>query len=216
MLITEALNLLTPSITALPWVDIFGGVVQRIDVPTADANGNTFYKSIPVACGATIQDCKNQRYQPLNPDSNKYSVLFFEVTQPLSDLGSWSGDQNRRRLEGRARLIYWINAAKLGQTECNTAAKAMRSLLPIFYKDFRITDSNSPFYNSAIRFEFAGEAIKDSSIFGRYSFSDNKDGFLLYPYDYGAMDINIIINQALCDIPFTPSVEIECKDYSNP
>lgn len=215
MLIQDAIDLLTPSLTALPWVEFFGGVTQRVSIPQSDGNGGTIYKNIPVSCSFTASDCNvAQRYQALTPNSSKKSVLYWEVTQGLTDQGSKDGQRQKRILTGSARLVGWLNTNKLGINECNTAADAMRSLLPLMYARVDGFAPGSPFYNSKVVFEFAGEDIKDSNIFGAYDYGNNKDGFLLHPYDYFAIRVNIAVTLSLCDYSFTPDTPIECIDNS--
>lgn len=212
MLIQEAINLLSAQIINLGWVGLFGGVTQRVSVPQSTENG-VIYKSIPVSCNAAYTDCiKNNRYKELIPDSGKRSVVYWEVTQGFSDNGE---DNHRRRriLQGQARLVGWINTNLLGINECNTAAKAIRSLMPILYQRFDSATSGALFENSSVEFEFISEEVKSSEIFG-YDYGKNKDGFLLHPYDYFALNVKVTARLALCQYAVTALAPIECTDYS--
>jgi len=217
MLIQTAIEVLTPQLVALGWVENYGGVVQRIALPIQNNNDGMKYKNIPVACGVSFDDCnKNQRYTALSPDSSKKSVLYWEVLQGFTDRGN-DGQQRRRRvLQGRARLVGWLNAAKLGKTQCNTAADAMRSIVPILYQDFKAAALPALFENSRIEFNLIGEQPKSRAIFSPYDYDKNIDGFLLYPYDYFAVDVEIKVYLSLCDYSFTPDAQIDCVDYSQP
>jgi hypothetical protein len=215
MIIQEVLNLLSSQLTALGWVDLFGGVTQRITVAMPNASDGVTYKSFPVSCSVTQAECnQDQRYKELTPDSGKKSVLYWEVTRGLQDAGASRDMQKVRILTGSARLVGWLNTMKLGVNECNTAAKAMRSILPILYQTFNNGGSNALLQKGEIRFEFAGEEIKDKAIFDRYDYGNNTDGFLLYPYDFFAMNVNIVVKLPLCDYTFTTGTEINCIDNS--
>jgi hypothetical protein len=214
MLIQTAIDILTSQLTALPWVENFGGVTQKVSVPSQSGDG-TIYKTIPVSCSTTFADCnKNQRYTALSPDSSKKSVLYWEVLQALTDQGQLTGQSNRRILTGRARLVGWLNTSKLGINECNTAAKAARSIVPLLYKQYQGFAPDTIYTSSMVRFEMAGEQIKDSRIFANYTYDKNIDGMLLHPYDYFALDVNITVHLTLCDYTLDTGVPIDCVDYS--
>lgn len=213
MLIQEALNLLTPEITTLGWVERFGGVVRTISRAFEDQNGEPKYKRYPVSCSVSETDCENdQRYQDLVPDSSKSSVLFWDVTRGLYDVGQVERI-NARAMRGSARLIGWLNTDRLGVNECNTAAKAIRSLLPIIFRKFENNTAGDLFTNSTVRFEFAGEAIKDDAIFQKWDFSRNS-GFLMHPYDFFAIDVNIFAVVSLCEYVMDTGTPIDCTDDS--
>ena len=217
MLIQTAIEVLTPQLVALGWVENYGGVVQRIALPTQNNSDGIKYKNIPVACGVSFDDCnKNQRYTALSPDNKKKSVLYWEVLQGLSDRGADGQQRQRRVLQGRARLVGWLNAGKLGKTQCNTAADAIRSIIPILYQDFKSVSLPAIFQNSRVEFKVIGEQPKSAAIFSPYDYDKNIDGLLMYPYDYFALDVEITVFLSLCDYSFTPDTPIDCVDYSQP
>lgn len=214
MLIQEALNLLTPQLTALGWVERFGGVTRRVTMPFGDGSGGTIQKAFPISCSVTEADCNNnQRYQDLVPDSDKKSLLYWEVTRELADQGA-ALNENRRSLRGSARLVGWLNTDKLGVNECNAAAKAARSILPILYTKFDNGGGNAIFENANIRFQFSGGSIKDKAVFERYDYGKDPDGFLLHPYDFFALDVEVFVILPLCGYTFTTGAEIICIDDS--
>ena len=216
MLIQTAIEILTPQLVGLGWVENYGGVIQRIAFPIQNGDGVN-YKYMPIGCGLSFDDCnKNQRYTALSPDNKKKSVLYWEVLQGLTDRGPDGQQRHRRVLQGRARLVGWLNAAKLGKTQCNTAADAIKSIIPILYQDFKNGSLPTVFQNSRVEFKLIGEQPKDAAIFSPYSYDKNIDGVLLYPYDFFALDVEITVFLSLCNYSFTPDVPIDCADYSKP
>jgi hypothetical protein len=149
----------------------------------------------------------------LTPDSSKKSVLYWEVKQALRDIGAVSSHRRKRKLVGTARLVGWLNTNKLGVNECNTAAKAARSIMPFLYSRFA---GSGLFENSTIEFEFQSEEPKDEAIFNLYDYgnSGNKNGFLLYPYDYFALNVLVTVDLSLCSYDFTTGTQITCTDFS--
>ena len=215
MLIQEAINLLKPAIIALPWVDRYGGVTQKITKSFQDDKDGLIQKSFPISCSVTDIDCNNdQRYKDLVPDSSKSSVLYWEVTQGFSDQGADNGVKQRRILKGSARLVGWLNTDKLGVNVCNTAALAMRSLYPLLYSEFTSGGGSDLFNKARLKFEFGSEEIKDKNIFSQYDYGKNVDGFLLHPYDFFAVNVTITAFIPLCPYVFETSTPIICTDYS--
>lgn len=216
MLIQEILNLLTPDITALGWVERFGGVTRLLTMGFGEnERGIMQYKTFPISCSVSDVDCvQNQRYQDLVPDSSKKSVLYWEVEQGLTDSGQLRERRNLRSLRGRAKLIGWLNTDLLGVNECNTAAKAARSILPILYKQITAGNAGALFDKATVDFQFSGEAVKDKAIFSHYNYGSDVDAYLLHPYDFFALTVDIQVNMPLCDYTFETSTPIDCTDYS--
>jgi hypothetical protein len=215
MLIQEALNLLTPSLTALSWVERFGGVTRKITKSFQDEKDGTIQKSFPISCNVTDIDCNtNQRYTELVPDNSKKSILYWEVTQGFTDQGEDGGLKKRRVLKGTARLVCWLNTDLLGVNECNTAATAMRSLLPFLYAQIESGNAGALFEKARIKFEFVNEDVKDKAIFSQYNYGKNPDSFLLHPYDFFALNVNIFAYLPLCPYAFVTAAPIACTDYS--
>ena len=215
MLIQEALNLLTPDLIALGWVEFFGGVTQKVTQAMPNSTDGVVYKSFPISCSVTTAQCNNnQRYQQLMPDSSKKSVLYWEITQGLSDVGIFRDNQQIRILRGKARLVGWLNTQKLGVNYCNAAAYAQRSILPILYKKFTNGGGNALLEKASIDFFFSQEEKKDKDIFSQYDYGKDVDAFLLYPYDTFAMNVDITMRIPLCDYTFATSTPITCIDFS--
>jgi hypothetical protein len=213
MLIQEAANLLTAAITALQWVERFGGVVRKISMPQQNGTDGVTYKNYPVSCSVTEVECnRNQRYTELCPDSSKKSVLYWEVLQAFTDYGAHREIRKQRLLKGRLRLVGWLNTNKLGLNDCNSAAKAIRSLMPVLFQKFK--DIGGLFENSSVEFEYAGEEIKDSAIFQAYDYPKNIDGLLMHPYDFFAINVDVTCILNLCNYTLTPNVPINCIDNS--
>lgn len=206
MLITEAINLLRSDILALGWVELYGGVSQRVRMMFGET-----YKSFPISCNASETDCvKNGRYKELTPDSSKKSILYWEVLEGMRDNGE-AGQRGRRSMVGRARLVGWLNTMALGLNECNSAAKAIRSLYPLLYKEF--SSAGSLFENSTVKFRFLGEAVKDASLFP-YDYGEKIHGMLLNPYDYFALDVEVSVGLAKCSYTLSTAAPLKCIDNS--
>lgn len=209
MLIQEAIKYLYPSITSLPWVQRFGGVVKTVEQDN---------KAYPVSCSVNEIDCfNNQRYQDLVPDDLKASILYFEVLQGLSDARNFDNSARESRIElfGRVRLVGWLNADRLGINECNVSAKAVRSLLPIINQTIKPNDTGTLFENSLIKFRLRSELAKEyKNIFAKYAYNNDIKAFV-HPFDYFALDIDVSIVMPLgCQYDLNTGTPIECTDFT--
>lgn len=217
MLIQSAIDLLSSQFTTLSWVERYGGVVQTFVESFDEEGGEAIQKKYPVSCSVNEADCAtDQRYQDLCPDDTKKSVVYWEVLQALQNNGAASygnvGNNKQIVFVGSARLVVWLNTDLLGINECNTAAKAMRSIMPLLFRSIQITDPTSPLYRCQIDFEMTGEVVRDINIFSKYSFSE-QSGITLHPYDYFAVDVNIrIVMPVYCAFDFNTGVPIDCTD----
>ena len=86
--------------------------------------------------------------------------------------------------------------------------------MPMLYKTFKTPESGALMQNSKVVFEYAGEEIKDAAIFGAYDYGNTPDSFLLHPYDFFALNVNIEVDFATCDYEFATGARINCIDNS--
>lgn len=216
MLIQNALDILTNDLTAVNFIELgrFGGVVHTVEQPIK--NGNEIVrKRVPVSCNVSEVDCNtDQFYQDLVPDSDKASVVYWEVLQPFQDTGAFNSIQTyKRNLSGSARLVGWLNTQKLGVKACNTSGMAVRALYDLLNQRFKITSGE--LQNSQVQFRVLGEELKNArSIFGAYDYDFTK-AFWLYPYDFFAINVEVeMIFSYGCEYEFPIDIPIDCVDYT--
>lgn len=141
----------------------------------------------------------------LVPDDNKKSVFYFE------DLGGspFQGKENGNNLifVSRLRLVGWLNLARLGKTDCSITSKVVAHLITRIESTTQI--NHSPFTRLKIQVE--GQMPKDPNIFSKYTYADEKVQFLLYPYDYFAINFKVTysINKN-CVPEFNTGIKIDC------
>lgn len=204
-MITDIGNIIKSYLT-LPFIDKLGGVVRVITKTETDSSGRSIRKSFPVDCDVTNDDCLAGRYIDLVPNSKYMSVVYFE------DEGVSIVDQNIRdfTFEASLKLVAWLNLKKLGKTACSNSALAYLSILkalPTRY--FNQTINGVPY--SRILITPSGQDIKSPQIFSKYSYEEEKTQYLVYPYDYFAMDINVKFTVSKSCVPdWTNGEEIVC------
>lgn len=191
MLLAQAVELLRTDIQSLNWVDRYGGLTQKVTYEVLDKDNNTVLKTIPISCAVNQVDCNtlDQFYNQLVPDDKKSSILYFEPVQGFQDNGPINGNQYFRNYTARVRLVGWVNAKRLGlQDDCFLSSKLIRSLIPVVTKEFK--NLTGIFEGGSIDFRGFREVTKDESIFNQYTY-DSQSQYLLNPYDYFAIDIDI-------------------------
>ena len=194
MLLAQAVELLRDKIQALNWVERFGGLTQVVSYETFDQDNRRIEKTIPISCLANSKDCNtlDQFYQNLIPDSSKKSVLYFEPLQGFRDNGAINGNQYFRNYTAQVRLVGWVNSKRLGLSDdCLLSAKLIRSLFPILLSEFK--SLTGVLEGAKLRFRNPNVVVKNPNIFSSYTY-DIDTQFLINPYDYFAIDIDVVLD----------------------
>jgi hypothetical protein len=200
-------NLISPNIQALDFVDRYASVVKTINISIGDS-----VKRYPIACDVTEQDCANNgRYQDLVPDDSKMSVLYWEELQPMQVSGFTPTKTFKNRVfKGSARLIVWVNLAKMGQTSCTTPIEVLLELEKAITQNIQIT--SGVFQNSRVEILPTRTEGNIDTIFGKYSYPKTKN-FYLSPFDFFAIDVSFTITQCLTKgASFVLSPSVDCAN----
>lgn len=186
--------------SSLPWVELYGGMSRTVAAAVPTDDNKVYFKKYPVSCNTTLDMCKKGRYKDLVPNSRKRSILYWV------DYGNTMVKREGENFtfQARLKLIGWVNLEKFKNvTGCTLTHKLVASIIqaiPTNFENFGI------FQSTKIRYK--GEDPKNAQIFAGYTYSEEVNQYLLYPYDYFAMnfEIEFTINQA-CDT----GVEIELE-----
>lgn len=190
-------TILSPEITALSFADKYAGIVKTINIAVDNQTDTGIVKRYPVACNVVNGDCANiGLYNELVPDDTKNSVIYWEMIQPMYNAGyTKTNDFYNKRFKGVARLVVWLNLAKLGIDECNGAIYAIPILEKILTKRGKI--QSGVYENSILRIEPKGLVKQDiNTIFGGYDYPKIKN-YYLYPFDFFAIDVSFTLEQCL-------------------
>lgn len=170
----------------LDFVDKIAGLTAVTYFDMRDKDNNLVQKSFPIACCVTADDCKEGAYNELMPDSKYKTVIYFEdqgVTFNRSE-------SNWKYYTSNLRLVCWINVAKILLDDCKTG-KACTMSAHIIAEIIRALPSfpsyHSPF--SHVYSEVVNQEIRSNSIFSQYTYDEKHIQYLMYPYDYFALDI---------------------------
>ena len=217
-------TLLSPQISVLPWVGRYGGIVNTIYRQQKGKGDSFITKKFPVASDITNQDCTSLSIDhDLVPNDQYNSVVYWEEVTPMQNIGETKTKKfTEKRFRGTARLVCWVNKAKLGIDPNTTLINAVAELEAIISTRGKITGGT--FNNSQIKIEPKGAVKHDiKTIFGKYDYDELKN-YYLYPFDYFAIDFTFTLDQCLAStaalIPGTPEdcpnevVQPACPDIT--
>lgn len=180
-------------IEGLDFVDKIAGLtsVLTFDITaTEKATGtkSTVQKSFPVACCVSNAQCvKDGMYEELMPNSIYDTVIYFEdggVTKEKTE-------SNWIYYRSTLRLVCWINVAKILGDDCNDGTACTLSshlIVEIIRALPKFPAHHSPFNH--VFSEITNQLIRSPSIFSAYTYDEKHSQYLMYPYDYFALDIS--------------------------
>lgn len=192
-MINDIGNIIIEKISALTWLDKYTGVVKiaQYNQPTED--GRVIKKSFPISCKDSDPDCSViSKYQEFCPDNKKKSVLFLEdkyvrFVKREGDLFFFQASYD---------MVAWLNIPLLGESQCSISSLA---LLSVFSALPSIPFSSGVYQRVSI--SPLGQESKARNPFAKYSFDESINQFLIYPYDYFILPINVdfVVNRKCID-----------------
>lgn len=215
-------TILTPEIKDLNFIDRYAGVTKVLTTNQLAVNGGVI-KKYPISCCVTERDCNdNALYSDLVPNDDKKSVIYWEIIQPMQNRGRTPQLNSSKylRFNGRARLVVWLNLAKLGwqmggsqgDEGCNGSVYAVPSLMKILTKQGKVM--NGVYENRNIKIEPRGLVTDLNQIFGKYDYPSTLN-YHFYPFGYFAIDVDFQLDMCMNNDYQFPVVDpIECIKYS--
>jgi len=182
-MIYDICEILKSRLIGQPYVDKIAGLVQVAqDVKNTD-NGS-IVKRFPIACDVTGKDCADAsfRLSDLVPDSKKKSVIYFEDISGVTFRGQ---ERNEFIFQARPRLVCWLNQKQLGKNQCSITPLVVAHIIKTLGTNKRFNDG---LYIKA-NIQVAGQVVKTPAIFQRYTYDEKTTQFLMFPFDYFALDI---------------------------
>lgn len=206
-------DIIKSKIEGLPFVDRLAGLVKVLTISEETDLGKK-RKSFPVACNVSASECNNiSKLKDLTPDSSKRSVMYFEEFGGTVMTGT---DRNYLLFRSSVRLVCWLNLKKMGLTDCGWSSTAVLSIM----KELSSMTQPANYNNKYIQLQVKqiNEAEKSPLIFSKYTYDEASNQYLIYPYDYFAINITVefkinancidpleIPDLPLCDDNVTPN-----------
>lgn len=191
-------------INSIHWLDTYAGIVKTVSKEYQE-NGVPVVKRFPVSCEATTSDCfSNGTYKDLVPDSSKKSILYFEEVGGAQLI---SKERDVFNYQTTLRMVCWLNQKLLGTEDCSISDKAICDIMNAM--NFK-RHNNVPLNLQKINIRFATQEAKTANIFAAYNYQEEKSQYLMYPFDYFALNfvVQFSINKNCCEgIPELPANE---------
>lgn len=181
-------NILKSRVETLEWADRVAGLVQTANVRVKDGDSVT-EKSYPISCNVTYDACIKGKYRDLAPDSKKKSVIYFE------DRGGSFVERigNRIKMRSSLRLVCWLNLKNINEASCDDDSGAC-GVSGTYVIDVIKSLPSKPFATAdfiSIALTNITQVERSVDIFSRYTYNEQATQYLMYPYDYFALDIDI-------------------------
>ena len=172
-------DILADKISGLSWVDKLAGLVQTAQISVGDPK---IIKRFPISCNMKYLDiCKTGIYDELFPNSRYKSVIYFEDGGCVVE----KSQGERIYFISRLRLVCWLNTKSL-HIECSESYLYIIDL----FKVLNISPFNLDYF-IGVDIVITSEAVRDSTIFSKYTYDEKRTQYLLYPFDFFALDIQV-------------------------
>lgn len=213
MIINDALRAVQPTITALPWVERYGGVSFpfRRDEGGTEVNDRYVpnYKNYPVSDTMTGADCtQTHKYKNLIPDHRYKNLLYWEVTSDGRYTVVPGTPTKGISVVGTARLVYWMNLAKHGiqrDDEHQIGLVGADLAGNLMGKTYQATDGVSMKIGKPTFLQ------RDPRKIFPYDYGKDFYAMLLYPYGFGAVSFEVTVHISPNCLPdITNGTAIDC------
>tara|TARA_R100001463_G_scaffold6570_1_gene21347 strand:- start:142 stop:804 length:663 start_codon:yes stop_codon:yes gene_type:complete len=209
-------SLIKDDLQNLSFVDRYGGIVKPVEIKQQTTTGTT--KSIyPVSTNVNNKDCFNNGfYQHLIPDDSKKSIMYWELINPMQNIGMTPrvNKFNNIRYRGTARLVVWLNLKELGFTitppldVSNGAIFTLPEIINTISLQGKI--SGGLFDKDNITIKPSKYILDQKAIFNKYTYSQDYN-YYLYPFNFYAIDVLFELDTCLKNsFQFEVNSAIDC------
>lgn len=176
-------NILKSQIDELPFIDKIAGLVRPVKMQVPGKDNAPILKVFPVSTDITNEDCISGSYKDLIPNSKYKSIFYFE------DNGCTLIARERRwvSFNSRLTLVGWLNLSVL--MNCGNYTGSTEVILSILNALPENTISDDIYRE--IRITALSEVVKSNAIFNRYTYDEVTTQYLLYPFDFFALNMSI-------------------------
>ena len=178
-------NSIRDDLKSLEWIETISGLVRAYNTTERVVIENRpmiIRKSLPVSCDISHETCHNRYNFDLMPDAKKRSIIYFED----GGVQFQGSDGRHRHWQSSLTLVCWVNMEKFEFSGCSISPLLIGSIMEnIDTKLFNLPDDGIV----GVQLNVIGESPKSAAIFSKWSYREEQDQYLLYPYDYFALNI---------------------------
>lgn len=182
---------------ALNFVDKIGGVVYPFQQKRMGEGGQPVIKTIPIY-GNNPTVCVNEPYIDLVPDDRYKSVVYFEADN--ENMVTEATHQGQVTTIANLTMIGWFNMPKINAS-LTSAEGMIRAMTSVVLGVWDITGAHCVV-------EVTGFRYRDPSIFSEYTYDEAEKQYLIYPFDFGAVEFEVQMTYDICDDE--PEISPDC------
>lgn len=170
-----------PYLEALNFSEVVGGIATTISQNKPAKDNKIIIKKFPAYYNENRTTCNASDYIDLVPNSNKRSIIYFENNGiKISPING-----NIIECVADVRLVCWANLKKINDTFINA------DMLRLLVIQAMPSSLSNVLPYSFIRIQLTGEETKNVSIFSKYTYNEEEKQYLIYPFDYFALNYEI-------------------------
>jgi len=170
-----------PYLEALNFSEVVGGIATTISQNKPIKDNKIIVKKFPAYYNENKTTCNASDYIDLVPNSNKRSIIYFENNGiKISPING-----NIIECVADVRLVCWANLKKINDTFINA------DILKLLVIQAMPSSLSNVLPYSFIRVQLTGEETKNVSIFSKYTYNEEEKQYLIYPFDYFALNYEI-------------------------
>ena len=170
-----------PYLEALNFSEVVGGIATTISQNKPIKDNKIIVKKFPAYYNENKTTCNASDYIDLVPNSNKRSIIYFENNGiKISPING-----NIIECVADVRLVCWANLKKINDTFINA------DMLRLLVIQAMPSSLSNVLHYSFIRVQLTGEETKNVSIFSKYTYNEEEKQYLIYPFDYFALNYEI-------------------------
>lgn len=204
-MIYSIINNLLQYFTTLNFADRVAGICYPVELPVLSENNTTVIKRFPVIENQNKSQCDGNDYISLIPDDKLKSLIYHELISDRIDEDNDSYQQHTATV----RLVAWFNLRNINAalTNCEQLLQLVNNKIP-----FQIADFGTAY---RITCETTDKRIRDKSIFSQWSYEESEKQYLIYPFDFGHLTLQISyrLNKCAEDIVINPNSCNDLKAY---
>lgn len=200
---------------SVSYLSKMSGIAKVYTMVQEADGGRSVTKKIPVSTYTTAAQCggKTSKQYDLVPNSGLRGLLYFEELAGIrliekKDVGN--------KYESKLRIVCWLNPKLIDSSTDATqvATKVMTDLMRRITADQHFHDPAQ--YFSTVTIDVENIPEKSAQLFSRYDYDEKMTQYLMYPYDYFAIDLSIkyLVPFKVCGTTYNPTPGTSCTSAS--
>lgn len=196
--------IINKTLSSISYLDKMSGIAKVYPL-VQEGENRALIKKIPVSTYTNAEQCnaKTIHQFDLIPDSRLRGMIYFEELAPIRVIEKRTAGN---RYESALRLVCWLNPQLLDAAEDpkRVGTKVLVDVIKRLTEEQMFHDPEKMF--SAITIDVVAVPEKTSQLFNRYDYDEKLTQYLMFPFDYFAIDLSIkyLVPFKICNEYYIP------------